>query len=348
VVAERSLAGFRLWSYFFMPIKIDKRAGRGLQALLALSALVCAPAAGWAVSCTTQAGLAAADRNALALAGQRLSTAVVESDAAGLQASLLPSVAGQWDGIREAAEIGGAFVKGGQARLRNLYLLDATSLTAPTDAQFFCSGANGATVTISMRSLPPGKYALVLADAAGAPMAGQIGLVLGWDANAWKLGGLFVRPGQLDGHDGVYYWQRAREAARSGAPWASYYAYEAARTLLLPVDFLSSPNLDKLNTEQGQITGAPAFPYNVQAGDRTFKIDSVHFDTGAREADLGVVYESTGVTDPAALRTEATTVLSAFLKAQPVLRGSFHGIWAYSSNGGKITPIMELPMNRIP
>jgi len=327
-----------------MFVAIDKMA----RCLLTLS-VICAPAAGWAATCTTQAGLAAADRNALALAGQRLSTAVVQGDTANLQASLLPSVTGQWDGIRDTAEISAAFVKGGQAQLRNLYLLDATSLTAPTDTQFFCSSTNGSmTVTISMRSLPPGKYAVVLADSAGSPMAGQIGLVLGLDGGAWKLGGLFVRPGQLGGHDGVYYWQRAREAARSGAPWAAYYAYDAARTLLVPVDFLSSPNLDKLNQEQEQIAGAPTFPYNVQAGDRTFKIDSVHFDTAAHEADLGVVYDSTGVTDQAALRTEATTVMSAFLKTQPVLRGSFHGLWAYSSNGGKITPIMELPMNRIP
>lgn len=324
------------------------------MAAAAALALMLTPAAAHAVSCTTQAGLATAERNALASAALRLSTAVVQDDTASLQASLLPSIAGQWDGIRDAAESGSPYLKGGQAQIRSLYLLDATSLTAPADTQFFCTspaaagGNSSLTVTISMRGLPPGKYAVALADAPGAELAGQIGLVLGWDANTWKLGGLFVRPGMVGGHDGVYYWQRAREAARSGAPWAAYYAYEAARTLLVPVDFLSSPNLDKLNLEQSQLTDAPAFPYNVQAGDRTFKIDSMHFDTAIREADLGVVYESTGVTDSAALRTEATTVLSALLKAQPVLRGSFHGLWAYSSSGGKITPIMELPMNRIP
>jgi hypothetical protein len=41
-------------------------------------------------------------------------------------------------------------------------------------------------------------------------------------------------------------------------------------------------------------------------------------------------------------------VLSALLKAQPTLRQSFHGMWAYSASGGKVLPVMELPMAQIP
>ena len=67
-----------------------------------------------------------------------------------------------------------------------------------------------------------------------------------------------------------------------------------------------------------------------------------------RQADLGVTYESTGVTDPAALRTEAVAVLSALLKARPELRENFHGLWAYAVKDGKPTPVIELPMAQIP
>jgi hypothetical protein len=66
------------------------------------------------------------------------------------------------------------------------------------------------------------------------------------------------------------------------------------------------------------------------------------------QPDLAVAYESTGVTDPAAVRTEATAVLSALLKAQPGLRQSFHGLWAVAMQDGKRTPEIELPMNQIP
>ena len=103
---------------------------------------------------------------------------------------------------------------------------------------------------------------------------------------------------------------------------AAWYAYEAARLLLLPVDFLSSPNLEKLGTEQTAIKNSPqeAFSLTLPDGPRTWKIDAVHLDPTLLHADLGVVYESTGVTDPAAQRTEAIAVLSAVLKAQPGLR----------------------------
>lgn len=291
------------------------------------------------------------DRDALATAAQKLSVAVVQQDFTTLQASLLPVVAQQWEGIRDAVEQGGPVVKGGQVQLRSLYALDATSLTTPADTQFFCSNSTGTmTVTISMRSLPPGKYAVVLADATGSALNGQLGFILGQDAGAWKMGGVFVRPGALEGHDGVWYWQRARELARSNEPWGAFYCYEVARYLSLPVDFISTPNLDRLQQEQGQLKNAPpeAFPYSVTAGDRTWKITAIRFDPTLRQADLGVTYESAGVTDPAAQRTEAIAVLGALLKAKPVLQATFHGLWAYSSNNGKITPVMELPMAQIP
>jgi hypothetical protein len=315
--------------------------------------LLAVPVAGNAVSCTTQAELSPQDREALGAAAQRLAGAMVQQDFTTLQAALLPAVAAQWDGIRGVVDQSAPLLKGGQIQLRSIYLLDASTLTAPADSQFFCSNVNGSlTVTISMRELPGGRYALVLADAAGAQLAGQVAFILGWDktGSAWKLGGVFIRPGTLDGHDGIWFWERAREMTKASSPWSAWFCYETARYLLVPVDFLSSPNLDKLGQEQGQIKNSPAeaFPYSLPDGARTWKIDSVRLDTSLRQADLGVTYESTGVTDPAAVRTEAIAVLSAFLKAQPTLRQGFHGLWAYASRDGKVSPVMELPMAQIP
>jgi hypothetical protein len=323
--------------------------------VLAAMALLVVPMASRAATCTTQAELLQQDRNALATTGGRLTEAVIQQDFAALQAALLPSEAADWEGIRGAVEQAAPLVKGGQVQLRSLYLLDATALTAPADTQFFCSTASGSlTVTITMRALPPGRYAVALADAAGAPLGGQIGFILAWDKSAsavgWRLAGVSVRQGTFDSHDGVWYWARARDLAKSGQPWSAWYCYETARSMLVPVDFLSSPNLEKLAVEQAQIKGSPemAFPYSLADGPRTWKIEAVRLDTTLHQADLGVSYESTGVTDPAALRTEAVAVLSALLKAQPGLRESFHGLWAYAVTAGKRTPVMELPMAQIP
>ena len=317
--------------------------------------LLALPVSSQASSCTSQGALFAQDRNALTAAGDRLSVAVLGQDYGTLQAALLPAEAAEWEGIREAVEQAAPLLKGGQVQLRSLYLLDASNLAAPADTQFFCSNASGSlTVTIMMRALPPGRYAVVLADAAGAPLGGQLGLILAWDptsANpAWKLAGLTVRQGIFDGHDGIWYWTRARELSNAGQPWSAWYSYEAARWLLVPVDYLSSPNLEKLGQEQAQIKNSPqdAFPLTLKDGERTWKIDAVQLDASLRQADLGVTYQSTGVTDPAAVRTEAVAVLSAVLKAQPGLRENFHGLWAYALRDGKRMPVIELPMAQIP
>ena len=303
-------------------------------------------------TCTPEPQLGSLDRDALSAIVTKVANAVTAQDYSTLQAVLLPQEASQWEGIRAAVEQAAPLLKGGHIQLRNLYLLDASEQSAPADTQFFCSNAAGSlTVTINMSALPPGRYAVVLADAAGAPLAGQVGLVLAWDsaAVAWKLAGLTVRPGVFEGHDGVWYWVRGRALAKPD-PWSAWYSYDAARYLLLPVDFLSSPNLEKLRQEQALIMPSPlsAFPLSLPDGDRTWKIEAVGFDPTLREADLGVVYQSTGVTDPAALRTEATAVLSAFLKAQPGIRANFHGLWAYAEKDGKRTAVMELTMDKIP
>ena len=324
--------------------------------VLTASVLLLTPLASWATSCTAQAELGSLDRDALSAASGRVAASVLAQDFNALQANLLPQEASEWDGIRATVEQAAPLVKGGNFQLRDVYLLDASDQTATQDTQFFCSNATGSlTVTITMSALPPGRYAVVLADAAGASLAGQMGLVLAWDgaATQWKLAGLTVRPGVFDGHDGVWYWMRARELARTDPKsdsWSAWFSYDAARYLLLPVDFVVSPNLQKLRQEQSVISPSPEsqLPMSLPDGDRTWKIDEVGLDASLHEPDLGVAYDSTGVTDAAALRTEATAVMSAFLKTHPDIRVNFHGLWAYSEKDGKRTPVMELPMKEIP
>jgi hypothetical protein len=292
------------------------------------------------------------DQAALADAGTRLLQAIAGQNETTVKAALLPAEANAWNGIQAAIQQAGPLVANGHVQFRDAFLLDASMQAAPADTDFFCSNASGSmNITLSMHALPPGRYAVLLADALGSPLAGQIGLVLGWNAAAsqWQLAGLSVRPGALDAHDGVWYWKRARGLANAD-PWSAWYSYDLAAYLQLPFDFISSPNMQKLREEQQKITPAPhaAFPLSLAQGDRTWQIDGVNIDTSLNAPDLAVVYESTGVSDPAAQRTEATSVMSAFLKAQPGIRANFHGLWAVAVKNGQHTPVMELPMAQIP
>lgn len=316
---------------------------------MAAVALSMMPLAAQAATCVAQSELSSADRNAIGVAAQRMLSAVFAQDTASLQMSLLPAEAGSWESIKSAVEQSSDLLKNGQPKLRNVYLLDASAEPGTADTQFSCTNAAGTqTVTLNMASLPPGRYAVVLADAEGAPLAGQIGLILAQQGNRWMLAGLSLRQGAFHGRDGIWYWQHAR-ALGSADGWSAWFSYEAARYLLLPVDFVDSPNLAKLKQEQTQLDNSPqtAFPYKLPDGDRTWTIEAVILDASLREPDLAVLYTSTGVTDPAALRTEAIAVLSAFLKSQPGLRENFHGLWAVASKNGKPSPILELPMNKI-
>jgi hypothetical protein len=319
----------------------------------ALFACVLSPLAkpAWAVSCTSQGQIPPADLDVLTGAADPIAGAIASQNLDLLQSSLLPAVTGDWDSIRTAAQAAAPVVKGGQLRWHNAYLLDASDLKAAADAQFFCTTADSAmTVTVNLHNLPAGRYALLLGEFAGSPMAGQVALILGFDGK-WKLGGLFVREGLLDGHDNVWYWSQAREEGKKNQGWNAWFSYDVARTLSLPVDFLSSPNLEKLNREQMQLKASPidALPLTVTASaGKAFKITAIHVDTTLHTTDLGLTYEGSGLTDAAAARAEAISVMSALLHAHPELRENFHGLWAYAEKDGKQSFAIELAMHDIP
>jgi hypothetical protein len=327
--------------------------------LAAAFAALAAVAPAHALTCTTQSGLKPDDRRMILETGNTLAADLTQQKLDALQAALLPSVAGDWEGIKSVAQSAKPLLQGGAVEWGSAYLLDATELKGPTDSQFFCTNADSqATITINLRSLPPGKYALLLGDATGAPLAGQLALILGQDTSSpspaatsqWKLGGIFAREGALDGHDGVWYWTEARKDAAAKASWSAWFSYDLARWLLLPVDFLSSPHLEKLNREQQTGTNpADSMPLTVQ-GDagKSYKINSLHADSTLHHADLALTYESQGQPDAAASRTEAIAVMSAFLKTHPEIRQHFHGLWAYAEKDGRQNFAIELAMSDIP
>ena len=298
-----------------------------------------------------------ADRDTLLAAANPLSAAVAAQNFDLLQASLLPAVIGDWEGIRAAVQSAKPIIPSGEPRWRTSYLLDASDLKAPGDAQFFCTNPDSSlTVTVNLRSLPPGHYALMIGDYPSTPLAGQLALILGQDtaaAGKWKLGGIYAREGSLDGHDGIWFWSHAREVAKKDMTWSAWFSYDTARMLLSPVDFLSSPNLEKLGSEQSRLQSpTESLPLTVPgigtSAGKTWKITAARADFTLHTADLGVTYESTGQTDPQAARAEAIAVMTSLLHIHPGLRDTFHGLWAYAEKDGKQSFAIELAMKDIP
>jgi len=142
-----------------------------------------------AVSCTPQAEMPAPDREAVMAAATPIAGAIASQNLTSSKPRSCLRLS-RLEGIRGGAQAAAPLLKGGELHWRNAYFLTATELKGPTDTQFFCTTPDSSlTVTINLRSLPPGQYALVLGEYTGSPMDGQIALILGFDSK-WKLGGL--------------------------------------------------------------------------------------------------------------------------------------------------------------
>jgi hypothetical protein len=127
-----------------------------------------APGRIFAVSCTTQAQMAEADRATLVQAAKTLAAAVQSGNAAAVQALTIPKVKAQFDSIASTIEQTAPLLAGASVTIDALYGLDASDLKSSVeDTQFFC-GVPGSPlhVDFTIPQLPQGKYALVVVPVA--------------------------------------------------------------------------------------------------------------------------------------------------------------------------------------
>jgi len=322
-----------------------------------LAALVwITPRALLAVSCTPQSQMNEAQRSALVSSAKSLAALVQAGNTAALKSETIPSVAERFDPIAAAAESAAPLIERGTITVESLYLLDSTDLkTTEDETQFFCGGADSHEVVLTIPQLPPGSYALAILHATGVESPQSLTFILTHEPAApaqWKLAGAFIHALTSAGHDGVWFWTQAREFAKKGQHWNAYFYYQTAASLLTPVFFLSSPNLDKLLKEQAAI--APSgLPTNTQpmlvagSGGQGFEIDDLHTDSSLGGLDLVINYKATSVSDPVASRTRNVELMKAMLAQHPELREGFHGLWAFANAPNERPFANELPMGQI-
>jgi hypothetical protein len=334
-----------------------RRRGSGWARVLiaVLPAVFAVPA--FAVSCTTQSQMTPRQRNGLRQASILLAQDVRQGNVAALQARTIAPVAKSFSGIASSVEQIQPDLTGATLTVDNLYLLDASDLKNPTEADFFC-GLNNSDllVTITIPALPPGRYALAITHATGVPHPRQISMVLQNQAPSaaaadWKLAGFFARPMTMAGHDGVWYWKQARDYAQQQKRWDAWFYYQTAKSLLAPVDFLSSPNLRKLDREANAVRpdGLPGTqPMQLSSGGHTYEITDLYAGHLSGQLDLVVTYKSAPIQDPVAARAQVVAVMRALLTAHPELKQAFHGFWVHVATPGDQTPFaLELPIDQI-
>ena len=307
-----------------------------------------------AVTCTTQSQMTDAQRTVYEQAVRGLAAGIQSGTVSAVKANTIASVAAQFDSIAGTIQAVSPVIQGAGLTIQSIYSLRATDLKSPQDTQFFCSvPGSQLLINISIPQLPPGDYAFSVVHATGVSRPQQISMILENDpagSSQWKLAGMFVRPLTFAGHDGVWYWTQARAYANKKQEWNAYFYYQTAAYLLSPVDFISSPNLDKLQKEMNGVRpeGLPgAEPMKIAVNQQTVDITNVQTDGSLGGLDLVVNYKTSDVSDPVATRSRNIEVMKALLMQHPELREAFHGLWVYANAENQKPFAIELPMNQI-
>ena len=231
-----------------------------------------------AEQCSTIADMDAGARAGIEAAAQQFFTDAQSGNSAAMQQRSIPAIAGSFQGIANAVQGNRDKLAGGQAHIRNEWLLDAPGTQAYDRAEFFCGTFNSPQrTTFVIPGLPPGKYAVAIQDVTGSKQPFTITYVLQQEAGQWKLAGYYAKVHQIGPHDGLWYWVQARDLKKQGSQHTSFFYYLEAADLLAPVPFMSTPQLEALYQEQGasapkDIPQNPQQPVPVNLNGQTFQI----------------------------------------------------------------------------
>ena len=340
--------------------KIAKRLARRplLLGPVSLGLMVLIGTRAFAISCATQAEMKPADRTALTAEVLDIAGKIQATNVDAVKLRTIASVASNFDGIAGTIRSLAPELTGSTLRVTSLYSLDASNATPGQDeVQFFCGQAmNAAHVSFAIPQLPPGRYAFAIVEATGVKSPQRLSMLLQnvGESNAasssWQLAGFFPRPLLAAGHDGVWYWQQARDFHRVGQNWNAYFYYVTAQFLLLPADFLSSSNLEKLGQEAAAATpaGLPGQnPMPVQVAGDSVKVTNLHTDASLGGLDLVISYDAADVSDPVQARIKTVALMKAMLALHPELKAGFHGLWVFANAPNQHPFSLELPIAEI-
>lgn len=317
-----------------------KLTARGSQVFVCWGVLCGVALLSWtahAQSCQTANEIDAASKTAIQTAAQRYYDMAAKGDAASLRQNAIPSLASDFAGIEGTIKENQANLAGAQATIKSFFLLDASGTAPIANAEFYCGvfGKTGQTANSAafyLNNLPPGKYAVVLLDAtssAGRTMFSEILQQAGTD---WKVGGLYIKPAQVAGHDSDWFVARAREYKTKGQMHNAWFYYEEARSLISPLPFMSTLATDKLYDESQNLrptdlpTGGKTA--DLPAATATYKVTAVFPQAVEKDLDLIVRYQSANVSNTNQAYQDNIAVMKAIMQKWPELRDAFGGIVA--------------------
>ena len=301
---------------------------------IALLTLALSPLTAGAQSCQTASDLDDATRMAITSAGQRFFAMAAKEDTASLRQNSIPSLAADFGGIEDTIKDHEKDLAAAQATVKGVFLLDGS--TPSPHAEFYCgvfgkSGQTANSAVFYLDNLPAGKYGVVLFDANSPQGKTMFSLILQQAGTDWKLGGLYILPGQVAGHDSDWFLNKAREYKAKGQLHNAWFYFLEGRSLTSPLSFMSTLATDKLYDEAHSVQ-PPDVPVgktvDLQAGTTTYKLISMFPQIVGNDLDLIVKYQAADISNTNLAYQGNINVIKAVATKYPEVREAFAAIVA--------------------
>jgi hypothetical protein len=310
---------------------------------IAAAALACSTVTARAQSCQTASDLDDATRAAITIVAQRYFDATARGDAAALRQSATASLMADFSTIEATVKARQQDLAGARTTVKSLFQLEAEGAAPIPHAEFYCgvfgkSGQTSGSAVFYLDNLPPGKYAVVILDAASSQVRTSFSVVLEQVGPDWKLGGLYIKPSQAAGHDSDWFVARAREYKTKGQLYIAWLFYLEARSLVSPLSFMSTLATDKLYDEaQGvQPADIPAGgkTTDLAAGPATYKLTALFPEAVGNDVDLVVKYQTADASNSNQCYQSNVAVIKALVAKYPELRDAFTAVVARAVDPG--------------
>jgi len=305
-----------------------------LALLIGLSAVALSSLSARAQSCQTSSDLDDATRNTVTAAGQRYFGLAARGDVASMRQNSIPSLASDFGGIEATVKDHERDLAAAQATVKGVFLLDG-STPSPHD-EFYCgvfgkSGQTANSAVFYLDNLPAGKYGVDLFDANSPQGRTMFSLILQQVGTDWKLAGLYIKPGQVAGHDSNWFLTRAREYKAKGQMHNAWFFFTQARLLVSPLPFMGTLATDKI-ADEAQSVQPPDLPVgktvDVPAGTTTYKLISIFPQPVGNDLDLIVKYQSADISNSNQTYSSNVAVIKAIATKYPEVRDAFAAIVA--------------------
>ncbi len=341
--------GRRILSRVAPPLK-SRAMSRVSKPLLLVSwiLLVCTVPLLRAETCWTSADMDPAAKSSIDAAARQDFNYAAQGDVFDLRQSATPDLAANFGGIEGLVIDQKAAYAGAQANIRDEYLLEASGNAPVARAEFLCGIYNSPQRSaFVINNLPPGRYAIVIQDVTTSKGPYLLTLILKQQNGAWKLAGYYSKPAQIGGHDGDWYLSKAREFKTKSETRDAWFYYMTAWDLLAPVDFISTPKLDKIADEMQSVRPAdlPAGnPVDLVTGNKTYKLTRIFPDRSEQGLVLVVKYQSPDISNTQQTFEDTMAVIKALVKKYPEYRDAFTGVVAraVSPSGGEYASLLAM------